>query len=172
MLNSARIVNFDSMAFRFPTAPDFEEYLKRSTRMKAAYREDSGRWWSFSAQGFCPGRSTRLWRTQGLRKLYGLSVQVAKRHLERLAGVDGEIKVKVTLSTSQELEDKAVDTGMPEPHSDRDRPSLHSHAHVQPRRNFPAHSLGKPLPLRDDECPEGTPEVVARLPYPKRRAAA
>lgn len=34
--------------------------------------------------------------------------------------------MKVTLAYSQELEDKAVDSSMPEPASDRERPSLHT----------------------------------------------
>ena len=68
MLNSARIVNFDSMAFRFPTAPDLEEYLKRSTRMKAAYREDSGEVVVFQRSGILPWEEYKAMEDTGPQK--------------------------------------------------------------------------------------------------------
>ena len=32
----------EAMAFRFPTAADFDEYLKKQLRVRAAYRPDGG----------------------------------------------------------------------------------------------------------------------------------
>ena len=122
----------EAMAFRFPTAADFDEYLKKQLRVRAAYRPDGG-----AATGF-PRHPVESWETYRssedvgcLRKLWAYANQVAKRNMERMAGEDPESKSKVTVALGQELEDKAINSGMPSPMSDRDRPSLHTLTKVQ-----------------------------------------
>ena len=48
-----------------------------------------------------------------------------------MAGDDGEIKSKITVFMSQDLEDKVVNNGMAPPTSDRERPSLFTLTKVQ-----------------------------------------
>eukprot|EP00435_Cladocopium_sp_Y103_P059009 s40_g21.t1 len=127
-----RVNTYESMAYRFPSSGDFEDYLKRSMRVKAGYRDDDGSTAVYPRPTIVEWEDYRSTEDVGcLRKLWGLSTQVAKRQLERLAGDDTDAKTKVTLATAQELEDRAVATGMPEPQSDRDRPALHTLARVQ-----------------------------------------
>jgi hypothetical protein len=66
-----------------------------------------------------------------LRKLWTLSSQASKKKMERLAGEDSEMRTKVTLTLAQELEDRAIEAGMPPPINDRERPSLHTLTKVQ-----------------------------------------
>eukprot|EP00435_Cladocopium_sp_Y103_P061453 s489_g23.t1 len=132
VLTHDRITNFEAMAYRFPSSNDFEEYLRRSMRTRAAYRGDDTEIQVFPRPEILEWSDYKSTEDVGcLRKLWGLSTQAAKRQLERLAGDDGESKSKVTLATAQELEDKAVQQGMPEPKSDRERPSLHTLSKVQ-----------------------------------------
>ena len=127
-----RITTFEAMAYRFPQSTDFEEYLKRVVRTTAGYRDSDGTAMTFPREHPVSWEEFKHQEDTGcLRKLWGLALQIAKKQLERLAGDDGEVKVKVTLSLSQEMEDRAVASGMPEPHSDRDRPSLHTLSKVQ-----------------------------------------
>ena len=126
------ITTYEAMAFRFPSASDFDEYLRKHLRTRAAYRDPSG-----TVTGFQRGEidAWEVFKSSEdvgcLRKLWSLATQVSKRNLERMAGDDGEIKSKITVAMSQELEDKAVNSGMPPPSSDRDRPSLFTLTKVQ-----------------------------------------
>ena len=116
-----RISNFESLAFRFPKEGDFEEYLRKTLRLKGAFRDDDDEivtydkrtpenWEEFRASEDCGC----------LRKLWGLAAQVAKKELEAMAtGHEDQTSAKVTMVLSQELEDKAVRSGLPRPLSDR-----------------------------------------------------
>ena len=127
-----KISTFEAMAYRFPSSADLEDYLKKMLRKRAAYRDDSGEIMVYEKPTILSWDDYKSEPDTGcLRKLWGLSTQVAKRHLERLAGEEGEGKTKITLAHAQELEDKAVETGMPEATSDRERPSLHTLTKVQ-----------------------------------------
>ena len=127
-----KISTFEAMAYRFPASADLEDYLKKVLRKRAAYRNDEGEIVVYDKPTILSWDDYKSEPDTGcLRKLWGLSTQVAKRHLERLAGEEGEGKTKITLAHAQELEDKAVETGMPEATSDRERPSLHTLTKVQ-----------------------------------------
>ena len=120
------------MAYRFPQNSDFEEYLKKVVRVKCGYRQDDDQIITFPREDPKPWEDYKMEEDVGcLRKLWNLAIQVSKRQMERMAGEDGDLKAKVTLTTAQELEDKAVESGMPVPASDRDRPSLHTLTKVQ-----------------------------------------
>ena len=118
---------YEAMAFRFLTASDFDEYLRKHLRTRAAYKDSSG-----VVTGFTKGE-IEAWENYKssedagcLRKLWTLATQVSKRNLERMAGDDGETKAKITARYEPRVatEDKAVKDGMPPPTSDRERPSL------------------------------------------------
>ena len=127
-----KVTTFESMGYRFPQASDFEEYLRKVVRLKCGYKQDDGEIVVFPREDPVPWEEYKTEEDTGcLRKLWSLSIQVSKRHMERMAGDDGDLKSKVTLTTAQELEDKGVDSGMPVPASDRDRPSLHTMTKVQ-----------------------------------------
>ncbi len=127
-----KVNTFESMAYRYPQASDLEEYLKKVVRLKQGFREEDGQIVTFARTSPLPWESYKTEEDVGcIRKLWNLSIQVSKRQMERMAGEDGDLKSKVTLTTAQELEDKAVDTGLPVPASDRDRPSLHTLTKVQ-----------------------------------------
>ena len=127
-----KVTTFESMAYRFPQNSDFEEYLKKVVRVKCGYRQDDDQIICFPREDPKPWEDYKMEEDVGcLRKLWNLAIQVSKRQMERMAGEDGDLKAKVTLTTAQELEDKAVESGMPVPASDRDRPSLHTLTKVQ-----------------------------------------
>ena len=132
VLVSDNMSTFESMAFRLPTTSDLEEYLNKVVRVKAAYRDDENKIVCYNRPAVLPWADFKTLEDTGcLRKLWGMASQVAKRHLERLAGDDVENKGKITLAYSQELEDKGVNSGMPEATSDRERPSLYTLSKVQ-----------------------------------------
>ena len=121
-----------SMAYCLPANVDLEDYLRKVLRKRGAYRDENGEIVVYDKPTILSWDDCKCEPDTGcLRKLWGLSTQVAKRHLERLAGEVGEGKTKITLAHAQELEDKAVETGMPEATSDRERPSLHTLSKVQ-----------------------------------------
>ena len=127
-----KVTKFESMAYRFPQNSDFEEYLKKVVRVRCGYRQDDDQIICFPREDPKPWEDYKMEEDVGcLRKLWNLAIQVSKRQMERMAGEDGDLKAKVTLTTAQELEDKAVESGMPVPASDRDRPSLHTLTKVQ-----------------------------------------
>ena len=132
VLAADRVSTFESMAYRFPQAGDLEDYLKKIVRVKNAYRDSHGAVITFPKPSPMAWDDFKMEEDVGcVRKLWNLSIQVSKRQMERMAGEDPDVKSKVTLTTAQELEDKAVATGMPAPVSDRDRPSLHTLTRVQ-----------------------------------------
>ena len=127
-----KISTFEAMAYRLPASADLEDYLKKVLRKRGAYRDVNGEIVVYDKPTILSWDDYKCEPDTGcLRKLWGLSTQVAKRQLERLAGEEGEGKTKITLAHAQELEDKAVETGMPEATSDRERPSLHTLTKVQ-----------------------------------------
>eukprot|EP00435_Cladocopium_sp_Y103_P010122 s4583_g2.t1 len=101
VLSHDRVTNFEAMAYRFPSSGDFEEYLKRSMRTRAAYHGENSEIEVFQRPKILEWEDYKSTEDVGcLRKLWGLSMQAAKRQLERLAGDDGEAKSKVTLATA------------------------------------------------------------------------
>ena len=121
-----------AVAFRFPAATDFDDFVKKVVRTKAGYRDHQGVIQTYPRPTVVPWEEFRHDEDVGcLRKLWALAAQVAKKQIERLAGDDGEKRVKVTLTLSQEMEDAAINSGMPEPSSDKERPSLHTLSKVQ-----------------------------------------
>ena len=139
LLLSEKIATFEAVGFRFPKESDFEEYLRRVVRLKTAYRDARGEvvvhdrpspesWDDYKCSEDCGC----------LRKLWGLSAQIAKKELEALAsghtGADDEVKLKVNQTVSQELEEKAIKGGMQPPLSDQERPSLYTLSKV--KHNF------------------------------------
>eukprot|EP00435_Cladocopium_sp_Y103_P073683 s164_g44.t1 len=132
VLVSERITNMETMAFRFPQASDFEDFMRKVVRTKAAYKNRDGTVATYPRPRIMAWEDYRHHDDVGcLRKLWSLASQAAKKKMERLAGEDGEAKTKVTLTMAQELEDKAIEAGMPPPVSDRERPSLHTLTRVQ-----------------------------------------
>ena len=132
LLLSERISTFEKMAFRFPAATDFDDFVKKVIRTKAGYRDRQGVIQTYPRPTVVPWDEFRHDEDVGcLRKLWALAAQVAKKQIERLAGDDGEKRVKVTLTLSQEMEDAAINSEMPEPSSDKERPSLHTLSKVQ-----------------------------------------
>ena len=131
-----RISNFESLAFRFPKEGDFEEYLRKSLRLKGAFRDDDDEIVTYDKRTPETWEDFRASEDCGcLRKLWGLAAQVAKKELEAMAtGHEDQASAKVTMVLSQELEDKAVKAGLPRPLSDRERPALHTLTKV--RSNF------------------------------------
>lgn len=119
------ISTFESMAYRLPTAGDLEEYLKKTIRTRGAYRDSDNNIICYDRPQVLAWDDFKLQEDTGcLRKLWGMATQVSKRYMERLAGDDAEAKVKITLAYAQELEDRAITSGMGEPGSDRERPAL------------------------------------------------
>lgn len=141
VLSHDNINTFESMAYRLPASGDLEDYLKRVLRTRCAYRDDENNIICYDRPNIVMWEDYKTLEDVGcVRKLWGMSTTVAKRHMERLAGDESETKIKVTLSYSQELEDKGVQEGLPEPSSDRERPSLHTltkvHATFGPGGSF------------------------------------
>ena len=127
-----RINNFETLAFRFPVAADFEDFLRRVVRVSAGYRDDQGVVQVHPRPSPMPWEDYRHEEDVGcLRKLWTLASKASQKAMERLAGDDPESKTKVTLTRAQELEDKGIDLGMPAPTSDKERPSLHTLTKVQ-----------------------------------------
>ena len=127
-----KISTFEAMAYRLPSNADLEDYLKKVLRKRGGYRDENDEIVVYDKPVILSWEDYKSEPDTGcLRKLWGLATQVAKRQLERLAGEEGEGKSKITLAYAQELEDKAVETNMPEARSDRERPSFHTLSKVQ-----------------------------------------
>lgn len=123
VLLSDGIKTYESMGFRFPEREDFESYLKNTVRLKSAYRTADGELLTFERVERPDWESFRSSEDAGcLTKLWTLAHQVAKREVEALASApEGETKIKVTEAVSLELEETAVDRGLPPPSSDSSR---------------------------------------------------
>ncbi len=133
-LLSDKVNTYEGMGFRFPEKEDFEVYLRRVVRHRAAYQEDDGEIKVFNRASVPSWDDYRSSEDAGcLRKLWTLAHQVSKKEVEALAtATDDDQKNKITMATAQELEDEAVRAGgIPPPGSDRDRPSLHTLGRLQ-----------------------------------------
>lgn len=133
LLTMDRISTFEAMAFRFPKESDFEDYLKRAIRPRGAYRDEDDNLVDYDKNTPEPWEVYKSSEDCGcLRKLWHMSSQVAKKELESLAsGHDESSTPKMNSVLSNELESKAIDSGMPVPVSDKERPSLHTLGKVQ-----------------------------------------
>ena len=121
------IKTFEDMSYRFPKMEDFEEYLKQTIRTQCAYRTDEEEIRPFAKKNVVPWDKYKREEDTGcLRKLWSYASQIAKKELEKLSSQGEESKHKVTLVVASEMEQRAVDEGMPPPASDRERPSLYS----------------------------------------------
>ena len=164
-----KISSFEALAFRFPKESDFEAYLNKSVRVKAAYTDAGGNtvvydkpapesWEAFRSSEDC-GR---------LRKLWNMGVQIAKKELEALAsGQDDSTVSKMTTTLAQELEEKAIPLGMPKPLSDRERPSLHTLGKVQSNFSPGGQYLHLAWESYIDQEMEGRLRRAGRLPRDK-----
>ena len=121
------IKSFEDMSYRFPKMEDFEEYMKQTIRPQSAYRDANNEIRPYSKKTVQPWDKFKREEDTGcLRKLWSYSSQISKRELEKLASHGEEAKHKVTLVMATEMEQRAIDEGMPPPLSDRERPSLYS----------------------------------------------
>ena len=185
VLLSDGIKTYEPMGFRFPEREDFESYLKNTVRLKSAYRTADGELITFERVERPDWESFRSSEDAGcLRKLWTLAHQVAKREVEALASApEGETKIKVTEAVSLELEETAVDRGLPPPGSDRERPSLHTLSRVQ--ANFAPGGAFSHLPWkcyidlefeqrlkRQGRLPKDKPELTTKGNYVKVTSSA
>ena len=121
------IDTFEAMAYRFPNSSDLEEYMKDTIRVKSGYKDAAGNLTTFAKPSVEPWSTFKSGEDAGcIRKLWGYSHRVAKKELEALVSLDEVSNRKVTLTMSQEMEERAIGEGMPVPVSDKDRPSLHA----------------------------------------------
>lgn len=133
-LLSDNVSTYESMGFRFPEKEDFELYLRKTVRYRAAFQEDGGEIRVYNRPEVPAWDDFRSSEDAGcLRKLWTLAHQVSKKEVEALAaGTDEDQKNKITMAMGQELEDEAVKAGgLPPPGSDRERPSLHTLGRLQ-----------------------------------------
>ena len=141
VLLANRVSTLESMAFRFPSQSDFEEFLKSVMRTTAGYRDETGEVQTYPRPVQAPWTTYRHEEDVGcLRKLWTMASTASKKAMERLVNGEEDSKQKITITMAQELEDKAIDQGMPAPGSDKERPSLHALGRVQsnfgPNGNF------------------------------------
>ena len=132
VLLDSKISNYESMAYRLPISKDLEEYLRKTLRVRGAYRDQDGAIILYNKRDVAPWEDYKTSEDAGcLRKLWGFALQMAKKELESLASPGEESHHKVTLTTAYEWETRAVEEGMPIPLSDRERPSLYCLGKVQ-----------------------------------------
>ena len=125
VLTEDGVTTFEKMAYRLPTSTDVEDYLKSKVRVTSGYRYPDGRTVVFPTPAPLPWNTYKSGDDPGcFRKLWNLSLQVAKKELESLASPEEQTGRKVSLTMSQEMETRAVGEGMPAPLSDKERPSL------------------------------------------------
>ena len=135
LMVSLGITTHEQLAFRFPKADDFESFMTKALRPRAAYK-DGEDIKTFDKRSPPSEEDYRASEDAAcLRKLYTLSSKVAKAEVESLAGIESEAKPKVSGPVANEIESQAV-TGrkIPAPLNDRERPSLYTLTKVQ--QNF------------------------------------
>ena len=128
LLGTHGIATFEALAYRIIKADDMEVFMREEIAPKAAYKQPDGvvvtfdrtpaiQWTTFKMSEDCAA----------LRKLWALSREICRAEVELLASGDTEkSKVKVDISLAITMEKDAVKAGMPEPHTDRERPSLYT----------------------------------------------
>eukprot|EP00435_Cladocopium_sp_Y103_P018022 s309_g4.t1 len=132
VLLNEKINTFEGMTYRYPTSADFEEFLKKTVRLQAAYKDGTGNILVWPKPTPPAWEDFKRCEDAGcLRKLWQFSSQVSKKELENLASAGEDVKHKITLTTSKEWEDRAISEGMPVPLSDKERPSLFALGRVQ-----------------------------------------
>ena len=164
-----KISSFEALAFRFPKESDFETYLNKSVRVKAAYTDAGGNTVVYDKSAPESWEAFRSSEDCGcLRKLWNMGVQIAKKELEALAsGQDDSTVSKMTTTLAQELEEKAIPLGMPKPLSDRERPSLHTLGKVQSNFSPGGQHLHLAWESYIDQEMEGRLRRAGRLPRDK-----
>ena len=119
------VTTFEGLAYRFPVAGDFEDYLKTTLRIKAGYRRPDG---SVSTYMKPQPESWQAYKASEdagcARKLWHMSQHQAKKELELIAAPDDDGKKRVTYGLAKEMEDRAVREGMPRPASEKEQPSV------------------------------------------------
>ena len=168
VLLANRVSTLESMAFRFPSQSDFEEFLKSVMRTTSGYRDEAGEVQTYPRQVQVPWSTYRHEEDVCLRKLWTMASTASKKAMERLVSGEEDSKQKITITMAQELEDKAIEQGMPAPGSDKERPSLHALSRVQ--SNFGPNGNFAHLPW---ECymnmeVEGQLRRAGKLPKDKR----
>ena len=135
LMASLGISTHEQLAFRFPKADDFESFMTKALRPRAAYKEGE------DIKTFDKRSPPSEEEYRGsedaacLRKLRTLSSKVAKAEVESLAGIDSGTKPKVSGPVANEMESQAVSgKKIPAPLNDRERPSLYTLTKVQ--QNF------------------------------------
>lgn len=135
LMASMGIATHEQLAFRFPKAEDFETFMNKVLRPRAAFK-DGEEIKTFDKR--IPPSEEEYRASEDaacLRKLWTLSSKVAKAEVESMAGVESETKPKVSGPMANELEEQAVSgKKIPAPLNDRERPSLYTLTKVQ--QNF------------------------------------
>ena len=125
VLCEAGITTYERMAYRLPNTSDLEDFLKNTIRVKSGYKYEDGKVIIFDKQTPEPWGAYKSKDDPGcLRKLWNMSLQIAKKELEALASPEDATARKVTLTMAQEMETRAMGEGMTPPLSDKERPSL------------------------------------------------
>ena len=125
VLTEDGVTTFEKMAYRLPTSTDVEDYLKTKVRVTSGYQYPDGRTVIFAKPTPMPWEAYKSGDDPGcFRKLWNLSLQIAKKELEALASPEEQSGRKVSMTMAQEMETRAIQEGMPIPLSDKERPSL------------------------------------------------
>ena len=122
------IANFESLAYRVPKSEDLEDLLKISVAPYAAYKGEDEVVQTFNRDPPAAWGEYKMSEdAASLRKLWAMSREVCKSEIESLASGDSSVsKQKVGVANSLAMEKDAVDSGMPRPGSDAERPSLYT----------------------------------------------
>lgn len=124
LLGAMGIANFESLAYRVPKSEDLEDLLKISVAPYAAYKGEDEVVQTFNRDPpVAWGEYKMSEDAASLRKLWAMSREVCKSEIESLASGDSAVsKQKVGVANSSAMEKDAVDSGMPRPGSDAERP--------------------------------------------------
>ena len=161
----------EAFAYKFPKGTDLEDFLKDTCSRKAAYKDSEG---LIAEYDKSPPVSWNVFRSSddaaALRKLWSFSQQLAKSDLETLAsaGTDGEPKQRVLTPASIELEQLAIQSGMPRPMSDRERPSLFTLTKVRQTMD-PTGGVFLHIEWESYVCLEGESKLSREGKLPKSR---
>ena len=128
LLGSWGVATFESLAYRLPKSEDLEDLMKVSIAPYAAFKGDDEVVQTFNRDPPMSWGEYKLSEdAASLRKLWAMSREVCKSEIESLASGDSSVnKQKVGVANSLAMEKEAVDSGMPSPGSDAERPSLYT----------------------------------------------